>query len=178
ENGCGRFADVNAQALAAIKELGATHVWLTGCLRQATLTDHSALGLPPDDPDIVKGIAGSFYAIRDYYDVCPDYAVAPARRLEEFEDLVRRVRAAGLKVLLDLVPNHVGRSYHSVIRPERDFGLLDDQTKFFARDNHFYYLVGTQLRLRRPAGWDPPGVAFDGHFPPEDGAPGRTPRAT
>src|SRR5204862_254711 len=94
ENGCGRFADVTPAALAGIRGLGATHVWLTGCLRQATLTDHSALGLPPDDPDVVKGIAGSLYAVKDCFDVCPDYALDPARRLEEFEALIGRVHQA------------------------------------------------------------------------------------
>jgi glycosidase len=180
-NGCGRFADVSGAALAALKGLGATHVWLTGCLRQATLTPYPALGLPADDPDVVKGIAGSFYAVRDAFDVCPDYAVNPAERLAEFRALVERVHAAGMKVLLDLVPNHVARGYHSVTRPELDFGKGDDKTTFFARDNHFFYLVdppGQSLRLSRPAYWDPPGFPFDGRFPPEDGGPGRPPRAS
>src|SRR5690242_5705692 len=104
ENGCGKFADIDAAALRGIKELGVTHVWLTGVIRQATLTDYSALGLPADDPDVVKGRAGSFYAIRDYYDVCPDYAVEPENRMAEFEALVARLHGAGLKVLLDFVP--------------------------------------------------------------------------
>src|SRR5262249_53364594 len=156
--------------------LGVTHIWLTGCLRQATLTDYPDLDLPADDPDVVKGIAGSFYAIRDYFDVCPDYAVQPARRLAEFQALVERIHEVGMTVLLDFVPNHVARGYHSVIKPELDFGTGDDQAGFFARDNHFYSLAGTQLRVRRPAGWDPPGVTFDGLYAPEDGGPGRTPK--
>src|SRR3982751_5167935 len=114
ENGSGKFADINEQAIRELKQLGITHVWLTGCLRQATLTDYSALGLPADDPDIVKGRAGSFYAVRDYFDVCPDYALDPTKRLEEFEALVARLHAGQLKVLIDLVPNHVARGYHSV----------------------------------------------------------------
>lgn len=177
-NGCGSFADVSDHALAALHSFGVTHLWLTGCLRQATLTDHADLDLPADDADVVKGIAGSFYAIRDYFDVCPDYAVQPARRLAEFEALLGRIHDAGMKVILDLVPNHVARGYHSVVKPELDFGTGDDQGRFFARNNHFYYLVGTQLRLRHPPGWDPPGVVFDGLFGPEDGGPGRTPKAT
>lgn len=180
-NGCGHFADVTPTALAALKNLGATHVWLTGCLRQATLTDYSALGLPADDPDVVKGIAGSFYAVRDYFDVCPDYALAPVRRLDEFRALVGRAHAAGMKVLIDFVPNHVARGYHSVQRPELDFGSGDDRSRFFARDNHFFYLVdppGQRLTLSRPPSWNPPGFAFDGAFPPEDGGPGRVPRAS
>jgi glycosidase len=180
-NGCGTFADVGDVALRELKALGATHLWLTGCLRQATLTAYSALGLPADDPDVVKGIAGSFYAVRDYFDVCPDYARDPANRLAEFDALVTRVHDAGLKVLLDFVPNHVARGFHSVVRPDLDFGRGDDQTKFFARDNHFFYLTdppGQALRLSKPASWNPPGFVFDGRYPPEDGGPGRVPRAS
>jgi glycosidase len=181
ENGVGRFADVDERAISAIKGLGATHVWLTGVLRQATMTDWSEIGLPASDPDTVKGRAGSFFAIRDYYDVCPDYAVDPRRRMEEFEALVARLHAGGLRVLIDLVPNHVARGYGSVVHPERDFGRGDDKTRFFAPDNAFFYLVdppGQALRLARPAGWNPSGVVFDGAFEPEDGRPGNVPRAT
>jgi glycosidase len=177
-NGCGRFADITAGALASLKAFGATHLWLTGCLRQATLTDYSALGMPPDEPDVVKGIAGSLYAVRDYFDVCPDYATNPATRMAEFEALVQRIHQAGMKVLIDFVPNHVARGYHSVVHPQLDFGLGDDQTAFFARDNHFFYLPGTHLTLRHPSGWAPPGVVFTGKFPPEDGSPGHTPKVT
>jgi glycosidase len=180
-NGCGKFADVNEAALRGLKHLGVTHVWLTGVLRQATLTAYPALGLAADDPDVVKGRAGSFYAVRDYFDVCPDYARDPASRMAEFEALVRRLRAAGLVPLIDFVPNHVARGYHSVVRPGLDFGTGDDRAKFFGRDNHFFYLVdppGQKLRLSRPAHWDPPDVVFDGEFAAEDGGPGRPPRAT
>src|SRR5215213_10299646 len=167
ENGCGKFSDIGEAALRGVKELGVTHVWLTGVLRQATLTAYPALGLPADDPDVVKGRAGSFYAIRDYFDVCPDYADVPAQRLAEFEALVERIHAAGMKVMLDFVPNHVARGYHSVVRPELDFGLGDDQGRFFARDNHFFYLpdpAGAKLRLTKPEYWNPEGVIFDGEF--------------
>jgi glycosidase len=146
-NGCGRFEDVNVAALAGLKDLGVTHVWLTGCQRQATSTDYTAFGMPADDPNVVKGIAGSLYAVRDYFDVCPDYAANPAARMAEFEALIQRVHQAGMKVLLDFVPNHVARGYHSVVKPELDFGLGDNQMLFFARNNHFFYLPGRQLTL-------------------------------
>jgi glycosidase len=181
ENGAGKFDDVDDKAIGEIKKLGATHVWLTGVLRQATMTDWSSIGLPADDPDTVKGRAGSFYAVRDYYDVCPDYANDPANRMAELEALVGRLHAAGLKVMIDLVPNHVARGYGSVVHPELDFGLGDDQTKFFARDNSFFYLAdppGQSLALSRPAGYDPPGIVFDGAFAREDGSAGHVPRAT
>jgi neopullulanase len=171
ENGCGKFADINDAALRGIKELGSTHIWLTGVLRQATLTDYSSIGLPADDPDVVKGRAGSFYAIRDYFDVCPDYAARPAQRMAEFEELLQRIHAAGLEVLIDFVPNHVARGYHSIVRPELNFGRADDQGRFFARDNHFFYLhrpAGQKLRLEKPPHWNPPGVTFDGLYEQED----------
>ncbi|HZZ41798.1 MAG TPA: alpha-amylase family glycosyl hydrolase [Tepidisphaeraceae bacterium] len=169
-NGCGKFEDINEAALTSLRQMGVTHIWLTGCLRQATLTDWSLIGLPPDDPDVVKGIAGSFYAVRDYFDVCPDYAREPANRLAEFDALVQRVHAAGMKAIIDLVPNHVARGYRSVVRPEHSFGEGDDVTRFFDPTNHFFYLVdppGQELRLRHPAQWQPAGVKFDGMFASE-----------
>ena len=183
QNGSGHFADINAQALREIRALGATDVWFTGALRQATLTSYATLDprLGADDPDVVKGLAGSFYAVRDYYDVSPDYAEDPARRLEEFDALVERTHAADLRVMIDLVPNHVARSYASVIHPERDFGRADNQGVFFAPSNQFFYLQdppGAALRLARPTGWNPPGVTFDGAFGREDGSAGNTARAT
>ena len=132
--------DINDAALGAIRDLGCTHVWLTGVLQQATAADYSALGEPADDPDLLKGLAGSPYAVKDYFDVCPDYAVDPARRLEEFQALLARVQAHGLKAIIDLVPNHVARSYQSNIRPELSFGAQDDQTQFFDPKNNFFYL--------------------------------------
>lgn len=181
ENGSGRFVDIDENAIDGLKELGVTHVWLTGIPRQATLTDWSELGLPPDDPDVVKGIAGSFYAVRDYYDTSPDYAQDPARRLDELDDLIARLHAADLKVVIDLVPNHVARGYGSVVYPERDFGRGDDTSVFSDPGNSFFYLAdppGQSLSLSRPAAWNPEGYAFDGAFAPEDGTDGRTPRAT
>lgn len=181
ENGVGRFADVNDAAIASIKDLGATHVWLTGAIRQATMTDYASIGLPADDADIVKGRAGSFYAIRDYYDVSPDYAVDPATRMTDFEALVGRIHGAGMRVLVDFVPNHVARSYASVVRPDADFGKGDDTTRFFSPQSSFFYLVdppGQQLILARPAGYAPPGAVFDGAFAGEDGSAGKPPKAT
>lgn len=149
ENGVGKFSDLNAAALRSLRAMGFTHLWLMGVLRQATGTDYSAIGLPADDPDLLKGLAGSPYAIRDYFDVCPDYADAPAKRLDEFRMLVTRIDGAGLKVILDFVPNHVARSHRSVVKPELSFGAHDDRSRFFAPDNNFYYLLG-QPPLRLP----------------------------
>ncbi|TVQ92764.1 MAG: alpha-amylase [Deltaproteobacteria bacterium] len=182
QNGVGKFNDIDETAIDALKELGATHIWLTGIPRQATLTDWSHLGIPPDDPDVVKGRAGSFYSVKDYYDTSPDYAEDPERRMEELKALIDRIHDAGLKVLIDIVPNHVARGYGSLSHPERDFGAEDDPTQFYDPDNSFFYLAdppGQVLELTRPSYWNPEGVEFDGLYPPEDGtAPERTPKVT
>ncbi len=143
QNGVGKFNDINDTALDAIRDLGCTHIWLTGVLRQATSTDYSKIGLPADCTDLLKGLAGSPYAIKDYFDVCPDYAVDPARRLEEFRALLDRIHEHGLKAIIDLVPNHVARSYASTIHPELSFGQNDDTSAFFAPNNNFFYLRPT-----------------------------------
>ncbi len=140
ENGCGKFADINDAALAALREMSITHLWLTGVLQQATATDYSEIGAPADDPDLLKGLAGSPYAIKDYFDVCPDYAVQPAHRLEEFRALLDRIHTHGMKAIIDFVPNHVARSYHSDVKPDLSFGASDNPTTFFDPRNNFYYL--------------------------------------
>jgi len=149
ENGVGKFNDLNDRALLGLHELGITHVWLLGVLRQATGTGYPDLGLPADDPDLLKGIAGSPFAVRDAFDVCPDYAEEPARRLEEFQVLIHRMHRHGLKVLIDFVPNHLARSHRSVVRPDLEFGRHDDRSQFFSPNNHFYHLPG-QGPLRLP----------------------------
>ena len=141
ENGTGKFSDLSGPVLAGFKADGFTHIWLTGILQQATSTDYSEYGQPADDPDLLKGIAGSPYAIRDYFDVSPDYADDPAARLEEFQALCARMKAAGLKVLIDFVPNHVARSYASDIRPELVFGVNDQKDIYFDPNNNFFYLT-------------------------------------
>ncbi|MCL2739099.1 MAG: alpha-amylase family glycosyl hydrolase [Bacteroidales bacterium] len=136
ENGTGKFAHINTAALTAIKRLGVTHIWLTGIIEHASTTDYSAYGIAPVDACLVKGKAGSPYAIRDYYDVCPDLAQDVPRRMAEFEDLVRRCHDCGLLVLIDFVPNHVFRQYASDAKP---LGVDD-----FGEDN-FYGLPGTRF---------------------------------
>ena len=150
ENGVGKFNDITDKAIASLHEMGFTHLWLTGVLQHATGTDYSGIGRPADDPDLLKGIAGSPYAIKDYFDVCPDYAEEPQTRLLEFKALIDRIHQHGLKVLIDFVPNHVARSYHSAVRPELDFGNTDDRSKFFDPQNNFFYLQLGSPPLRLP----------------------------
>ena len=144
ENGVGKFQDINDAALKGIRDMGITHVWYTGVLEHATLTDYTAYGIPLDDADVVKGRAGSPYAIKDYYDVNPDLAVNVSERLREFEELVARTHDHGMKVIIDFVPNHVARAYRSDARPSgvKDFGEDDDKTVSFKASNNFYYLPG------------------------------------
>lgn len=141
ENGSGKFSALNDASLAELQGMGFTHIWLTGVPQQATATDYSDIGEPADDPDLLKGLAGSPYAIRDYFDVSPDYADDPAKRIDEFEAVIARIHAKGMKVLIDFVPNHVARSHDSTVKPELSFGAKDDRTKFFAPDNNFFYLT-------------------------------------
>ncbi len=142
ENGSGKFNDVTNVALKALREFGVSHVWYTGILEHATLTDYSSYGIASDHPLIVKGIAGSPYAVKDYYDVDPDLAVDVVNRMKEFEDLITRTHQEELKVIIDFIPNHVARQYHSDVRPEgtRDFGEDDDASVGFSTQNNFYYI--------------------------------------
>ncbi len=179
DNGVGKFADINDAALDSLKELGVTWVYLTGVFRQATLTDWPSLGLPADDPDVVKGRAGSFFAVRDYYDVCPDYATDPQQRLREFDDLVKRIHAKKMKVMIDLTPNHVARGYKTVIAGKESFGTGDKQDVFYDYSNNFYYLQGPgSLRLSGTDWKAPSDITRDGKFEPESGEPGKRPRVT
>lgn len=144
QNGCGKFNDFDSRVLRRIRQMGFTHVWYTGVIRHATTTDYTAYGLPSQHPAIVKGKAGSPYAIVDYYDVDPDLAVDVPRRMEEFQALLDQTHKAGLKVIIDFVPNHVARQYHSTAKPADvdDLGQNDDTTKHFSAQNNFYYCWG------------------------------------
>lgn len=145
ENGCGKMSFFDAATLRRIKKLGVTHVWYTGIIRHASKTDYSAYGIPRQHPAVVKGNAGSPYAITDYYDVDPDLADNIDDRMSEFERLVERSHKAGLKVIIDFVPNHVARQYKSVKKPEgvKDLGETDDTGMGFSPRNNFYYCTDT-----------------------------------
>lgn len=149
ENGVGKFSDFTDTALEGIKELGTTHIWYTGVPQHDVITDYSAFGISNDDPDVVKGRAGSPYAVKDYYSVNPDLADDPAKRIEEFEALIKRTHNNGMQVVIDIVPNHVARNYRSLAKPEgvRDFGVQDDTSVEYARDNNFYYVVGQDFKV-------------------------------
>ena len=144
ENGCGKFNDFDAKTLKQIKNLGITHIWYTGVIRHATQTDYTKYGIPRNHPAIVKGKAGSPYAITDYYDVDPDLAIDVNNRIEEFEAMLQRTHKAGMKVIIDFVPNHVARQYHSLMKPDgvKDLGEDDNKLNGFDPQNNFYYCPG------------------------------------
>ena len=147
DNGCGKMADFTPAVLKGIAKMGISHVWYTGVIRHATQTDYSQYGIPCQHPAVVKGKAGSPYAIADYYDIDPDLAVDVKLRMQEFEQLVQRTHDAGLKVIIDFVPNHVARQYKSVCKPRgvKDLGETDNAMMGFDPQNNFYYCPGQRF---------------------------------
>jgi glycosidase len=141
ENGCGKFHNFDEPTLKRIQAMGFTHIWYTGVIRHATTTDYSRYGIPRQHPEIVKGKAGSAYAITDYYDVDPDLAINVKQRMQEWEQLIERTHRIGMKVVMDFVPNHVAREYHSICKPTgtHDLGELDNKEMLFSTENNFYY---------------------------------------
>ena len=147
ENGCGKMNDFTPSTLKKIREMGVSHIWYTGIIRHATQTDYTAYGIPKNHPAIVKGKAGSPYAITDYYDVDPDLATDVDQRMQEFEQLIERTHKAGMKVIIDFVPNHVARQYHSICKPAgvKDLGETDNPQNGFEPQNNFYYCPGQRF---------------------------------
>ena len=171
QNGVGKFNDFTEAALAEIKKLGVSHVWYTGVPHHGVIGDFPEIGISSDDPDVIKGRAGSPYAVRDYYQVNPDLAVDVNRRMEEFEALIARTHKQGMKVIIDIVPNHVSRYYEGKNNPAGvlDFGAKDDTNLAYAKNNNFYYLPGKAFQVPAPKnGYQPLGGAThplsDGKF--------------
>lgn len=171
QNGVGKFNDFTEAALAEIKKLGVSHIWYTGVPHHGVIGDFPEIGISSDDPDVIKGRAGSPYAVRDYYQVNPDLAVDVTRRMEEFEALIARTHTQGMKVIIDIVPNHVSRYYEGKNNPAGvlDFGAKDDTNLAYAKNNNYYYLPEKTFQV--PAsknGYQPLGGAVhplsDGKF--------------
>lgn len=171
ENGVGKFADFTDKALQEIKDLGVTHIWYTGVPHHDVIRDYTKYGIANDDPDVVKGRAGSPYAVKDYYNVNPDLAIDPAHRLHEFEALIERTHKTGLKLLIDIVPNHVARNYQSLTNPKgtKDFGANDNTSVVYDVNNNFYYNPGEAFEVPeslngyKPLGGNPNPLS-DGKF--------------
>jgi glycosidase len=155
QNGCGKFEDYSHKALEEIRDLGITHIWYTGIITHGTTTDHADCGIQKDHPALIKGRAGSPYAIKDYYDVDPDLATNAGQRMEEFEALIERTRKTGLKTIIDFIPNHLFRQYRSNHKPDgvKSFGEDDDISKAFDPQNNFYYLPGTKFKMPEEMDW-------------------------
>lgn len=102
--GSGHFSDWDTAEFDYLRSLGVDYLWLTGIPRHAT------------GQDFVKGDPGSPYAVTDWFDVNPYLADDPGRRMEEFDALLQRAHAAGLRVLIDYIPNHVAPDYTGGIR--------------------------------------------------------------
>ncbi len=149
ENGIGKFNDFTPKALAEIRNLGVSHIWYTGILHHAMVTDYTDYGISNDDPDVVKGRAGSPYAVKDYYSVDPDMAEDPAKRMEEFQALIERTHEQEMKVIIDIVPNHIARKYEGMNNPKgvSDFGANDDNSVEYKKDNNFYYITGESFKV-------------------------------
>ena len=150
DNGTGKFSDIDTATLEYLKWLGCSHVWYTGIVRHSTQS--SSQGCIPSHPQFVKGKAGSPYAICDYYDVNPYLADNPEHRMEEFEALLERTHAAGLKVIMDYVPNHVSRDYGKISPSDGHpiLGADDDKTVHWNSENDFFYYPGQSLTLPTP----------------------------
>ena len=161
ENGVGKFNDFTYKALNEIKNLGVTHIWYTGVPHHDVITDYTKYGISNDDPDVVKGRAGSPYAVKDYYNVNPDLADNPQNRLEEFKALIDRSHEVGLKVIIDIVPNHIARNYQGLTNPKgvKDFGAADDKTLAYHVNNNFYYNPGETFKV----------PVFEGNYKPLGG---------
>ncbi len=180
ENGCGKMNDFTPKVLKELAQTGYSHVWYTGIIRHATQTDYTAYGIPRQHPAVVKGKAGSPYAITDYYDVDPDLAVDVKQRMQEFEQLVERTHEAGMKVIIDFVPNHVARQYKSICKPRgvKDLGETDQTLHGFDPQNNFYYCPGERFAPyfdlyngeAEPYLEEPAKATGNDHF---DNAPGR-----
>jgi glycosidase len=157
ENGVGKFNDFTDKALSEIKKLGATHIWYTGVPHHALVNDYTNIGISNDDPEVVKGRAGSPYAVKDYYSVNPDLAVNPSKRKEEFEALIARTHKNGLQLIIDIVPNHIARKYEGKNNPKgvRDFGADDNTTLEYDRNNNFYYIPGQVFQVPTSENYQP-----------------------
>ena len=142
KNGCGKLNNFTDSVLETIREMGTTHIWFTGIIAHASCTDYSRYGIPSVNKNTVKGIAGSPYAITDYYDIDPDLAVNVRQRMKEFTNLVDRVHSHDMKMIIDFVPNHVARQYKSLKHPKKvtDLGDNDDISKSFDPQNNYYYI--------------------------------------
>ena len=105
--GTGRFHDVIAR-LDDLADLGIAALWFA---------------------PITKSVPGHFgYEVTDYFDVRPEYGA-----LEDFRHLVDEAHARGIRVLLDVVPNHTSVE-HPYYRDAGRHGSASPYYDFYDRD--------------------------------------------
>ena len=158
ENGCGEIFGLYAQSLTRNTYPGVYPYLVHRNYRTRHSNRLYSIRHPKGQPLYRKGKKPeSPYAIKDYYDVDPDLAEIPQNRMKEFEALVTRTHEAGLKMIIDFVPNHVARQYHSDKKPAgtKDLGEDDNTETHFSPNNNFYYI---------------PRQEFCGQFPLGEGA--------
>lgn len=179
DNGSGKFSDIDSETLEYLKWAGVSHLWLTGVIRHSC-SDSSAMGsLKEGDgghvssAQFVKGNAGSPYAIQDWYDVNPYLADKPAERMDEFEKTIERIHKAGLKVLIDFIPNHVARDYGAGVdlsikgraTDRMSLGAGDDVSQHWKAENDFFYYPGQRLQLPNESQWKADGKTLYEEYP-------------
>ena len=145
QNRSGTLGDINDEFLSSIRDLGFNALWITGLLRHASQSDNPGWKGQQAHPSLVKGMAGSPYAIEDFFATCPDLHKNPEQPFEELDECLRRIHRFGMKAIMDFVPNHCARSYQSPFARSaglRDLGEGDFTDQEFHPQNHFYYLPG------------------------------------
>ena len=100
----GTFAAVKAE-VPRLKELGVDILWL--------------MPVYPIGEAERKGSLGSYYAVRDYKDVNPLFGT-----MADFDALLAEVHKAGMRLILDWVPNHTAPD-HPWITEHPDYYKLD-----------------------------------------------------
>ena len=70
-----------------------------------------------------KGTLGSYYAVSDYTAPNPEFGT-----LQDWKNLVKKIHALGMKVIIDWVPNHAGAD-HRWLSTHPDFFVKDSSGK-------------------------------------------------
>ncbi len=146
----GKLSDMTTDRLREIRDLGIDYLWLTGVLEHAARAQ--------TDPDVVKGEAGSYYAIYDNWDVSSEIGT-----MADFEAVIERAHSVGLRVLIDFVANHTARLHRTdvVCKQHLDFGRGDRTEVAFDRDNNYYYMPNTSFTPPTQTGSAGSDGAFD-----------------
>jgi hypothetical protein len=111
----GNFAGVTAR-LQEIRKLGVTTLWL--------------MPIYPIGKENRKGELGSYYSIKNYTDVNPEFGTA-----DDFKKLVDGAHKVGMKVIIDWVANHTAWDHAWV------------------KQNPEYYEKGKDGKIKSPFDW-------------------------